>query len=73
MLKSILCRILWGILSVPIYIILYPSIREERRLIKGVKSRIERVNIERRKRGEPELIVVGDTYPPSIITADELT
>lgn len=59
--------------SILLDILLYPAIKEEERLIAGVKARIERVNVERRKKGEPELIVVGDTYPPSIITSEQLT
>lgn len=53
-------------------VLLSPALEEEDRLIAGVKARIERANVERRKRGEPELIVVGDSYPPRILTADEL-
>lgn len=54
-------------------IMLGPAIEEEKEQIARIKSRIEHINVDRRKRGEPELIVVGDTYPPHVITADQLT
>lgn len=70
---NIIKTILKGAASLLLDILLYPAIKEEERLIAGVKARIERVNVDRRKKGEPELIVVGDTYPPSIITSEQLT
>lgn len=70
---NIIKTILKGAASLLLDILLDPAIKEEERLIAGVKARIERVNVDRRKKGEPELIVVGDTYPPSIITSEQLT
>lgn len=68
---NILGKILEGAVM-PLYdVLISPALEEEDRLIAGVKARIERANVERRKRGEPDLIVVGDSFPPYIVEAED--
>ena len=70
---NIIGKILEGAVMSLFDIMIGPALEEEDRLLERTKARIERINVDRRKRGEPDLIVVGDSYPPSIITSDQLT